>query len=118
MDRTAAGRRAEEAAARYLASQGYTILERNFRSKIGEIDIIAEDKDYLVFIEVRSRQGIRFGMPQETVNWAKQQRVRRMASLYLQTHRKWKKYCRFDFLGVLFDENNEIKAIELIRDAF
>jgi putative endonuclease len=118
MDRKRMGQVAEEAAVHYLKHQGYQILERNYRSPLGEIDIIAEDRDTLVFIEVRSRQGTRFGLPQETVNWAKQQKVKRMATHYLKAKNAWKKACRFDVVGILFNEEGEVKSLELIRDAF
>lgn len=118
MNTKATGQLAEEAAAEYLRSQNYVIMERNFRSRLGEIDIIARDKDTLVFIEVRSRKGNRFGLPQETVNWEKQQRVRKMAQQYLKTTGQVQRYCRFDVIGVLFNDRMEITSIELIRDAF
>lgn len=118
MDRKLMGQVAEEAAVNYLKHQGYQILERNYRSSLGEIDIIAQDRDTLVFIEVRSRQGTRFGLPQETVNLAKQQKVKRMAAQYLKAKNAWKKVCRFDVVGILFNEEGEVKSLELIRDAF
>jgi putative endonuclease len=118
MDRSGRGALAETAAARYLEHQGYRILQKNYRSRWGEIDLIAEDCDCLVFIEVRSRRGAGFGLPQETVNWAKQQKVRQMAVRYLKEKGLWQKNCRFDVIGVLFDHNDNIKALELIRDAF
>ncbi len=118
MDTVTRGKMAEDAAVQYLEQQGYRILERNFRTNLGELDIIAEHEGYLVFIEVRSRKGERFGLPQETVNWAKQAKVRRMAAQYLKLTAGWKRSCRFDVVGVLFADNDEIKFIELIRDAF
>jgi putative endonuclease len=118
MDKIARGHLAEEAAVQFLTKQGYQILERNYRTSWGEIDIIAEDQDTLVFVEVRSRKGTRFGFPQETVTWTKQQRIRRLAGNYLKAARLWKKKCRFDMVGVLFDEEDRIKSLELIRDAF
>lgn len=118
MDRIGAGQKAEGAAATYLSGQGFVILERNFRSPLGEIDIIALDRDCLVFIEVRSRRGTRYGLPQETVNWTKQQKLRKLAKLYLKARGIGDKPCRFDVVGILFDENGAIKSIELIRDAF
>jgi len=118
MDKQEKGQKAEEAAVEYLLRQGYIILERNYRSPLGEIDIIAEDRDCLVFIEVRSRQGTRYGLPQESVNWVKRQKVRKLAHSYLRARGKWNKPCRFDVVGILFNENGEIKSVELICDAF
>ncbi len=76
----------EEKAARYLQSQGYELLERNFRSRYGEIDIIARDGEFLVFAEVRLRASTRFGLPEETVDRRKQEKLRLTAECYLQTH--------------------------------
>lgn len=118
MDKAARGRLAEDAAVRYLQKLGYQIRERNFRSPLGELDIIAEERDCLVFVEVRSRRGSSFGLPQETVNGTKQAKVRRMASLYLKYKGIGDKPCRFDVVGVLLNNENEIEAIDLIKDAF
>lgn len=117
MDRQLRGRLAENAAAHYLKEQGYQIVERNFRSALGEIDIIAEEDDYLVFVEVRSKKNSECGLPQETVNWKKQAQVKRMASQYLNNKSAWHRNCRFDVVGVLFD-NATIQSLELIKDAF
>ena len=118
MNRLEKGKKGEDAAAEYLQSLGFEILERNFRLAGGEIDIIAEESGTLVFIEVRSRQGTRYGLPQETVNYLKQHKVRKMAAFYLKTKGLWDKNCRFDVIGVLFDQEGNIKAIDHIRDAF
>lgn len=112
------GRIAEEAAAKYLTLQGYVILERNYRTSKGEMDIIAEHQDCLVFIEVRSRQDSRFGLPQETVNITKRLKLRKLATYYLRETGSWNKPCRFDVVGVLLDEKKGVRSIELIRDAF
>jgi len=118
MDKAARGRLAEDAVVRYLQKQGYQIRERNFRSPLGELDIIAEDVNCLVFVEVRSRRGSAFGLPQETVNGTKQAKVRRMASLYLKYKGMRDRPCRFDVVGVIFNNENEIETIDLIKDAF
>lgn len=118
MDKRTLGSRAEEAAAEYITRQGYIVLERNYRFPGGEIDIIAEHQGELVFIEVRSRQGTSFGLPQETINYLKQQKLRRVANQYLKTKNAWKRICRFDVVGVLFNTEGNIISLELIRDAF
>lgn len=112
------GQRAEDAAVQYIKGQGYRVLERNFRSPLGELDIIASHEGCLVFLEVRSRRGTRFGLPQETVNRAKQARVRRMASLYLKLKGAGTLPCRFDVVGVIFDQYDNVQSLELIRNAF
>jgi len=118
MDKIARGKLAEDAAVQYLQSQGYRIVERNFRSLLGEIDIITEHEGYLVFVEVRSRRGSRFGLPQETVNSTKQGKVRRMATQYLKLKGAWQRPCRFDVVGVILNQADNIQSVELIKDAF
>ncbi|MCR4442635.1 MAG: YraN family protein [Peptococcaceae bacterium] len=118
MDKVEMGRKAEDLAIKHLLQQGFRIVERNCRFPQGEIDIVAEDGAYLVFIEVRSRGNTAFGLPQETVNWTKRQRLRKLASAYLQRKNDWERPCRFDCVWVLFDEKGEMKEIELLRDAF
>ncbi|MDD4665637.1 MAG: YraN family protein [Clostridia bacterium] len=118
MDRISLGKKAEELAAAYLLEQGYRIIERNFRCSFGEMDIIAEDADVLVFVEVRSKQSSFFGLPQETVTWVKQQKLRRLAGYYLKIKTAGDKKCRFDVIGILFDQEKGIKSLELIKDAF
>lgn len=118
MKRIILGRKAEDAAAEYLKQQGYRLRERNFRCAMGEIDIIAEDGDVLAFVEVRSRSSSLFGLPQETVNWIKQRKLRRLAAYYLERKKEWQRKCRFDVIGVLFDQQQTIKTLELLKDAF
>ncbi|MBI5631209.1 MAG: YraN family protein [Elusimicrobia bacterium] len=80
-----AGAEAEAAAARYLTGLGYEILDRNFRGRFGEIDIIAQDGEAIVFVEVRARSDCRFGAPEETVGPAKRRKIIKTALLYLQS---------------------------------
>lgn len=117
MDKQLRGQLAENAAVQYLEKKGYRVLTRNFRTTLGELDIIAEDEDYLVFVEVRSRNKDTYGLPQETVDWRKQAKIRRMANQYLKIKCAWERNCRFDVVGVLF-EDDTITSIELIKDAF
>lgn len=118
MDKVSLGRIGEEKATEYLLQQGYRIIERNFRCTLGEIDIIAEEAGYLVFIEVRSRHDSCFGLPQETVNWVKQRKLKQLASYYLKIKKSWERKCRFDVMGIIFDQQTNIKSLELIKDAF
>lgn len=111
------GARGEDIAARYLAARGYRIRERNFRCRLGEIDLVAEDGGVLVFVEVKARRSGRFGLPQEAVTPLKQARLRRLAQYYLLTHGGLERPCRFDVLAVTFGPGGEAKA-ELIRGAF
>lgn len=118
MNKTQLGKKAEEIAVSYLRGQGYRIIERNFRCPFGEIDIIAEDAGVLVFVEVRSKRSSLGGLPQETVTWVKQQKLRRIAGYYLKIKKLGDKHCRFDVLGILFTQDRKIKSMELIQDAF
>jgi putative endonuclease len=119
MEHILLGRKAEDAAAEYLRQQGYRLKERNYRCSLGEIDLIAEDGEALVFVEVRSRSSAEFGWPQETVNWVKQRKLRKVAAYYLHCHQELQQRpCRFDVIGVLFTQQQTITKLELIKDAF
>ena len=113
------GRAGEEAAAVYLSGQGMTILRRNYTCSLGEIDIIAQEGDTLVFTEVRARTGEGFGTPQESVTITKQQKLRQLAWYYLKATNQTNADCRFDVVAVMIDnKTKEIKNLEHILDAF
>jgi putative endonuclease len=94
------GRQGEDTAAVYLLEQGYRIIERNWVCRTGELDIMAQDGDILVFVEVRARRGNRFGPPEESITPAKQARLIELAQTYLQEvpqpHPAW----RIDVIAV------------------
>lgn len=102
------GKRSEIIATDYLKEKGYKILETNYKNKIGEIDIIAQDKDYIVFVEVKARMSQAFGHPFEAIDERKQYKIHQVASLYLVQKRKYGKPCRFDAISILGLENPEI----------
>lgn len=109
----AEGSRHEEEAADFLRQQGYKILERNYRDRFGEIDIVAREGPYLAFVEVKYRKDAKSGYPEEAVPAAKQRRIRHTASWYLYRHGLSDETpCRFDVVSILGGE------ITLIRDAF
>ncbi|MDR1205572.1 MAG: YraN family protein [Peptococcaceae bacterium] len=112
------GALAEEAAAKYLAGEGCRIVERNFRTRLGEIDLIAEKEGVLVFVEVRSRREASRGLPQETVNQRKRQKIRRVATQYLKRHFDMERLCRFDVVGILLGNRDQVQSVEWIQDAF
>ncbi|MBP5489534.1 MAG: YraN family protein [Lachnospiraceae bacterium] len=87
MNRRTVGNEAEEAVVRFLRERGYRILERNYRCRLGEIDIVAEDGGYLVFAEVKYRRTGDFGLPEEAVDARKAQRIRNTALWYMKEHR-------------------------------
>jgi len=107
----------EEIAASFLQAQGYAIIERNYRKRFGEIDIIAEDGEELVFIEVKTRKSNRFGSPLEAVDTRKQQKMSRVALAYLNSLEMADRAARFDVVAVLL-RGNLPPEIELVKDAF
>lgn len=102
----------EQLAGRYLEQHGYRILQYNFRCSFGEIDIIAEDGEYLVFCEVKYRADSRKGSPLEAVTMAKQRRISKTAMYYITTRNIADKPCRFDVVGILGNQ------IQIIKQAF
>lgn len=100
-NRRTIGSEYEERAAQYLKEQGWVVLERNYRCRQGEIDIIARDGDCLVFVEVKYRRSTKYGDPAEAVTPAKQKRIIRTALFYIGTHHRTMPACRFDVIGIL-----------------
>ena len=115
--RISLGRRGEEAAVDFLRKKGYRIIERNYRSRAGEIDIVAEEGSSLAFVEVKTRRSTHFGLPEEAVSYEKRRHLTRVASGYLTHHHIKEAKCRFDVVSVLMNENG-IKEIQLIKNAF
>lgn len=111
--RKTTGRFGEDCAAKHLAQQGYTILERNFRLRIGEVDIIARDGEYLVFIEVKTRRSQQFGSPFEAVDIRKQQQIMQVASVYI---RGKDIPVRFDVVAVYL--HGQDVQVEILQNAF
>ena len=99
----------EERATEYLKAKGYRILERNFRNRSGEIDIIAKDGIYFCFIEVKYRTTNLYGSPLEAVGYRKQQTIRQVARYYLMSHGRgeWTP-CRFDVIAFEGEEMEHI----------
>lgn len=107
------GHWAEEKAANYLRNFGLEILTRNFRCKLGEIDIIAKDGEQLVFAEVRYRAPSHFGSAAESVTSRKQQRTIRAAQRFLQQTQQWNRVCRFDVVAM-----DGCNSINWLKDAY
>lgn len=118
------GARAEQLVARRLGAAGWKIVERNARTRFGELDIVARDGGALVFVEVKAgREGNRFGpeRPVLAVGPRKQQRVRRLATAWLAERRgRLPRYeqIRFDAVGVSFDRAGVVTDVEHIKGAF
>lgn len=96
----------EEKASKFLEQQGYSIICRNYHSRYGEIDIIAENDAFLVFVEVRLRRNVRYGTPEETVDLRKQQKLRLTAEQYLQQNETFKQP-RFDVIALYAKDGME-----------
>jgi len=111
------GNRGEELAASFLERNGLKIVERNFRCKGGEVDIIARDGKTIVFIEVKSRRTLTYGVPQLAVTPFKQRQISKAALTWLSKNRQHDAPARFDVIAILL-ENNYSHQIEHIVNAF
>lgn len=98
------GRRGEQAAVEFLQAQGWSILERNWRCREGEADIIAHEPEHdtLVVVEVKARAGLDYGSPLESITYAKARRLRHLAAIYAREHRVRASLLRVDAIGVLW----------------
>lgn len=104
MNQRSLGGSYEQMAADFLSKHGYQILERNFRCRTGEIDIIARDGDFLAFVEVKYRSSMNYGGPMAAVGLKKQHTISRTAAFYLLArHMRMDTPCRFDVVGILPD---------------
>ncbi len=117
MDRQEVGRLGEKAAQKFLKKRGYRIRETGFRCRHGEIDIIAERKDCLVFVEVRTKSNLDFGTPEESITQAKKGRLIASALSYSTSHRNLPTLWRIDVVAVELDDKGNAKRIELIENA-
>lgn len=108
------GNLGEDLAVKFLLEKGYELLERNFFKPIGEIDIIAKDKDYVVFIEVKARKNVKFGFPREFVNKNKIKKIQDVAQMYMLEKNLFGIKIRFDVIEIIFDEHK----ITHIENAF
>lgn len=116
MSKQITGNHGENIACQYLKSRGYRILERNYRIRGGEIDIVAMDGETLVFIEVKTRYSHDYGLPKESMTPWKVRALLKTARFYVyKIDWGWKEY-RLDFVGVDFADNKENPKIELIKN--
>jgi len=112
----ALARYGENEAVVYLEANGYRILERNFRTPLGELDIIALDKSVVCFIEVKARSSENFGSPKEAVSSSKQRQIAKAALVFLKDRKLLDRSSRFDVVSVIIREGRP--EIELVKDAF
>jgi len=110
------GKSGEEDAARFLKNKGYKLLRRNYKTKLGEIDIVAQDKETLCFIEVKTRSSCIFGHPSEALTYAKQRKLSQLALFFLKEHNLIDKKARFDVVTVAYSQDKP--RLELIKNAF
>ena len=110
------GKFGEESAIDLLKTNGYRILARNYKTKLGEIDIIARDKDTVCFIEVKTRHSDRFGLPQEAISRSKQRHMAKVALMFLKKNNLLDKRARFDVISIMHSEDTS--KLDLIKNAF
>ena len=108
MNRKDLGNWGEDRAAEFLRSQGYRILERSYRTRLGELDLVAQDGETLVFVEVKTRTGIGFGLPQEAVNFRKQRHMVQTALAYIKEKGLQSLPLRFDVVAISPEKTEHI----------
>jgi len=111
------GHAGEAAALAFLREQGMTILARDWRNKLGQIDVVAEDGDTLVLVEVKARRGTGFGLPEEAVDGRKRQKLRTLLEMYRAASKRREQPCRIDVLGLILDDKLQVTRTEHIKDA-
>ena len=111
----ALGRLTEAMAADALEKKGFEILERNFSNKFGEIDLIAMDKDTLVFVEVKAKTGEYFGLPEEMVSKGKLNKIRHMATIYTDGKLM---LCRIDVVAIVIDDTKNILRLTHYKNVY
>ena len=114
------GRWGESVAAECLQKKHYTLVAANYRCRLGEIDLIAENRKYIVFVEVKLRKSAAFAQAREFVDYKKQERLKQTALLYLSQHEENTKQPRFDVIEVYAPEGMQTKHPEIfhLEDAF
>ncbi|MDP2860884.1 MAG: YraN family protein [bacterium] len=113
MSKISEGKIGEDIACEFLKNRGYKILERNFQKRYGEIDIVAKDKDVLVFVEVKTRKSGEYGRPEEAVTPRKLHDVIKTSKYYLLTHPELSDNCRIDVVAVELNPDDSPRRIEL-----
>ena len=117
MTRRDTGILGEKLARDFLEQRNYQILQTNYRCPEGEIDIVAKQKDSLVFIEVRTKKSLEFGSPEESITPAKMEKLRTVAAQYRQTHDNLPASWRIDVVAIVLAKNNKASRIEVIENA-
>ncbi len=108
----------EKLAAKYLKRKGYKIVQTNYRCKLGEIDIVAEQNKIIVFVEVRTKHSEKLGLPQYSINTAKRGQISRAALCYIKEKKIVDQTCRFDVIAITFPSDSKEPKFEHIENAF
>ena len=116
-DRIDLGKLGERIAGKHVASRGYKILERNFVTPFGEIDIIAEKNNRIVFFEVKTRMSEKFECPLSSITVEKQRHIRKNCKYYLKTCGQSEKVCRIDAIAVTLDRDKKLQVLEHVKNA-
>ena len=116
-NRKEVGVRGEKLAVDFLKKRGYKIIQRNFRCREGEIDIIAQKGECLVFVEVRTKKNTAFGTPEESVTLSKREKLISLANVYLQAYDKPPQSWRIDVIAVELTPDNRVSRLEHIENA-
>ena len=111
------GKWGEGVAGRFLQEKGYVLLETNYRCRWGEVDIVAQDGEELVFVEVRTRRGVEFGTPEESVTAAKARKLVATAQEFLQEHDQVNAGWRIDLIAIRLDGDRRVQDITHLRHA-
>ncbi|WP_134684388.1 YraN family protein [Brevibacillus migulae] len=117
-DRKELGKWGEDQAAQLLQAKGFEIIARNWRTRGGEIDLIAKEHDVLVFVEVRTRSSTLYGTPSESVDWRKQQKLRQLSLAFLGQYPERVHSFRFDVVSILRHGKNKQAELTHIEYAF
>jgi len=116
MNKHKAGMQGQQIAEIFLRNKGYCILAKNYRTRVGEIDLIVRQDSYVVFVEVKARKGLEYGYPCEAINGIKKQRIIKTALLYISKQKLTDQDFRFDVMEIL-THGEEVK-INHIENAF
>lgn len=112
------GKQGEDRAVELLRDHGYQVLERNFRCRLGEVDIVAKEGQTWCFIEVKARTTTKYGLPEEAVDYRKQNRLRMLANYYIMQKLRQEVPVRFDVVAIQCDSNGNLINSRLIKGAF
>jgi putative endonuclease len=117
MDRRETGKLGEKLACNFLANNGYRIIETNYRCRDGEVDVVTQLRDVLVFVEVRTKKNLKFGTPEESITEKKKEKLRAVAEHYAQNHENLPSTWRIDVVAVQLSFQGKPRRIEIIENA-